>query len=108
MRFSTKLVHAGEPRPRVGGSVVLPIFQSSTFEYGGEESYHDVRYVRLSNTPNHISVGEKLAALEETEAALVTASGMAAIAPSLLALASPGEHVIAHRCLYGGTRSLFT
>jgi cystathionine beta-lyase/cystathionine gamma-synthase len=108
MRFSTKLVHAGEPRPRVGGAVVLPIFQSSTYTFGGEESYHDVRYVRLSNSPNHEALGEKLAALEETEAALVTASGMAAITPTLLALLTPGDHVIAHRCLYGGTRSVLT
>jgi len=108
MRFSTKLVHAGEPRPRVGGSVVLPIFQSSTFEYGGQSDYHDIRYIRLSNTPNHEAVGEKIAALEETEAALVTASGMAAIAPALLTLLPPGSHAIAHRCLYGGTRSVFT
>jgi len=108
MRFSTKLVHAGEPRPRIAGSVVLPIFQSSTFEYGGQSNYHDVRYVRLSNTPNHEALGEKLAALEETEAALVTASGMAAIAPALLTLLPPGSHAIAHRCLYGGTRSVFT
>jgi cystathionine beta-lyase/cystathionine gamma-synthase len=108
MRFSTKLVHAGEPRPRIAGSVALPIFQSSTFEYGGEASYHDVHYVRLSNTPNHDALHAKLAALEETESALVTSSGMAAIAPALLALLVPGDHVIAHRCLYGGTRSLFT
>jgi cystathionine beta-lyase/cystathionine gamma-synthase len=108
MRFSTKLVHAGEPRPRIAGSVALPIFQSSTFEYGGEASYHDVRYVRLSNTPNHDALHAKLAALEETESALVTSSGMAAIAPALLALLVPGDHVLAHRCLYGGTRSLFT
>ncbi len=108
MRFSTKLVHAGEPRPRVQGSVVLPIFQSSTYEYEGATSYHDIRYVRLSNSPNHESVAAKLGALEETEAALVTGSGMAAIASSLLALLAPGDHAIAHRCLYGGTRSLFT
>src|SRR5688572_1165716 len=108
MRFSTKLVHAGEPRPRIAGSVALPIFQSSTFEYDGEANYHDVRYVRLSNTPNHDALHAKLAALEETESALVTSSGMAAIAPALLALLVPGDHVLAHRCLYGGTRSLYT
>jgi cystathionine beta-lyase/cystathionine gamma-synthase len=108
MRFSTKLVHAGEPRPRIAGSVALPIFQSSTFEYGGEASYNDVHYVRLSNTPNHEALHAKLAALEETESALVTSSGMAAIAPALLALLRPGDHVLAHRCLYGGTRTLFT
>ena len=56
----------------------MPIYQSSTYEYHGEESYHDVRYIRLNNTPNHIALSEKLASLENAEAAMVTASGMAA------------------------------
>ena len=38
----------------IGGAVAMPIFQSSTFEYRGEQTnYHDLRYIRLSNTPNH-------------------------------------------------------
>lgn len=107
-RLDTLLVHAGEPRPRIRGAIVTPVFQSSTFELDGDAAYHDIHYVRLSNTPNHDALHEKLAALEETESALVTSSGMAAIAPALLALLSPGDHVVAHRCLYGGTRTLFT
>ena len=36
MRIETKLVHAGEPLPRIAGAVQMPIFQSATYEYGGE------------------------------------------------------------------------
>ncbi len=61
--FETKVIHAGEPTPRIGGAVVLPVFQSSTYKYSGEASYHDVRYIRLNNTPNHQALGEKIAAL---------------------------------------------
>ena len=37
----------------------MPIFQSSTFEYAGEGNYHDVRYMRCSNTPNHLALHQK-------------------------------------------------
>src|SRR5687767_4433142 len=107
MRLETTLVHAGEPRPRLGRAIALPIFQSSTFEYGGAADYHDIGYLRLSNTPNHDALHAKLAALEGAEAALVTSSGMAAISTALLANLSAGDHVLAHDCLYGGTRDLF-
>ena len=108
MRFETKLVHAGELRPRLGGAVTMPIFQSSTFEYSGAGNYHDVRYLRLNNTPNHIVLHDKLAALEGGRAALVAGSGMAAISAALLAILSAGDHIIAHDCLYGGTHDLLT
>ena len=108
MQLSTKLVHAGEPRPRISGAVSMPIFQSSTYEHAGSTGYHDVRYLRLSNSPNHEALALKLAALEETESALVTASGMAAISAALLSTLRAGDHVLAHENLYGGTHSLLT
>jgi cystathionine beta-lyase/cystathionine gamma-synthase len=107
-RIETKVIHAGEPRPRILGAVAMPVFQSSTFESGGEEGYHDIRYIRLNNTPNHIAVQAKLAALEGAEAALVTGSGMAAISAALLTLLRPGDHLLAQRGLYGGTHGLVT
>jgi cystathionine beta-lyase/cystathionine gamma-synthase len=106
--IQTKLIHAGEPEPLIYGAVSIPIFQSAMFEYTGEADYHDLRYIRLNNTPNHISLHEKLAALENAEAAVVTASGMAAISTSLLALLSSGDHFLAQDCLYGGTHDLIT
>lgn len=101
--IETKLIHAGEPRPRIFGAVTVPIFQSAMYEYTGEASYHDVKYIRLNNTPNHVAVNRKLAALENAEAAMVTASGMAAISTALLAVLSQGDHFLAQECLYGGT-----
>ena len=101
--FETKLIHAGEPKPRIAGAINVPIFQSSTYEYAGEGSYHDVRYLRLSNTPNHLALHKKLAALEGAEAALVTSSGMSAITTALLTFLKAGDHLLAHNTLYGGT-----
>jgi cystathionine beta-lyase/cystathionine gamma-synthase len=107
-RIETQLVHAGEPRPRIAGAVEMPIFQSATFEYAGEGSYHDVRYLRINNTPNQLALHAKLAALEGAEAALVTASGMAAISTTLLTVLSAGDHLMAQDSLYGGTHDLLT
>ncbi len=107
-RIETRAVHAGEPSPRIEGAVSLPVFQSSTFEYSGERSYHDIRYIRLNNTPNHLALHKKLADLESGEAALVTASGMAAIATTLLTVLSHGDRLLAQRGLYGGTHHFVT
>ena len=107
-RIETRLIHAGEPEPRINGAISMPIFQSSTFEYTGQNSYHDLKYIRLNNTPNHVSLHQKLAALENAEAAVVTASGMAAISTTLLTLLSAGDHFLAQDCLYGGTHDLIT
>jgi cystathionine beta-lyase/cystathionine gamma-synthase len=104
--LDTKLVHAGEPHPRIEGAVMMPIFQSSTFESEGGSSYDTMKYIRLNNTPNHEALHAKLSALENAEAALVTASGMAAISTSLFTLLKPGGHVLAQDVLYGGTLGL--
>jgi len=101
--IETKLIHAGEPDPLINCAVSIPIFQSSTFEYSGQTSYHDLKYIRLNNTPNHIALHQKLAALENAEAAVVTSSGMAAISTTILALLSSGDHFLAQEGLYGGT-----
>jgi cystathionine beta-lyase/cystathionine gamma-synthase len=108
LSFDTRVVHAGEPRPRIGYSVAMPIFQSSTFEYTGEAKYDDIRYLRLNNTPNHIALGEKIASLEKAESGLVVSSGMAAITSTLLAVVSEGKHLLAQDDLYGGTNHFLT
>src|SRR5580658_11327150 len=105
-RLETQLVHAGEPLPRIQGAIEMPIFQSATYAYAGEGRYDDVRYLRNNNTPSQLALHEKLAALEGSEAALVTASGMAAISTTLLAMLRPGDHLLAQRGLYGGTHEL--
>ena len=107
--IDTKLIHAGEPAPRIEGAVSMPIFQSANYETGEETSdYHELKYIRFNNTPNHRVLHEKLAALENAEAALVTASGMAAITSSIFAVASAGDHMLFQECLYGGTHDFLT
>jgi cystathionine beta-lyase/cystathionine gamma-synthase len=107
-RIETQLVHAGEPSPRIAGAVEMPIFQSATYEYSGEGSYHDVRYLRTNNTPSQLALQEKIAALEHAESALVSSSGMSAITTTLLTVLSPGDHLLAQSCLYGGTHDFLT
>ncbi|MGH9862271.1 MAG: trans-sulfuration enzyme family protein [Candidatus Acidiferrales bacterium] len=111
--LATRAVHAGEPRHGVGGPVATPIVQASTFTF---ESVAEMKrwaegrskadiYTRYGN-PTLRVVEAKLAALEEGEAALVTASGMAAISSTLLALAGAGDEIITTLRLYGGSYRL--
>jgi cystathionine beta-lyase/cystathionine gamma-synthase len=106
MNLDTKLILGGEPSPRIVGAVTMPIFQSSTFESAGGDSYDTMRYIRLNNTPNHDVLHDKLAMLENADSALVTASGMAAISTALITLLKPGGHLLAQNVLYGGTLGL--
>jgi cystathionine beta-lyase/cystathionine gamma-synthase len=108
--IETKVIHAGEPHPRLNGAVVMPIFQTAMFETksDGTAGYHDLRYIRLNNTPNHVALHTKLAAIENAEAALVTSSGMAAITTALLTILSGGDHLLIQDCTYGGTHSFVT
>ena len=106
--IDTKLVHAGEPDPKIDGAVAMPIFQTAMFETYGDADYHDVRYIRLNNTPNHAALHAKLAALENAEAALVTSSGMAAITGAIMTTVGVGEHILVQNSLYGGTHNFVT
>ena len=105
MNIETLLIHAGEEDKKYAGAVVLPVFQSATFAYGGEDTYHAQKYIRLNNTPSHKAVQEKLARIAGGEDAVVTASGMAAITTALLTVLKKGDHLLAQNCLYGGTQS---
>ncbi len=107
-KLETQVIHAGEPQPRAEGAVSMPIYQTAMFLYAGEQSYHDLKYIRLNNTPNHMALHRKLAALEGGEAALVTASGMAAITTALITVLEGGGHLLAQDCLYGGTHDFVT
>lgn len=106
-RIETRVIHAGVG-PRIDGALVTPIFQSATYEMQSQADYHDIRYLRLNNTPSQLALHRKLAALEGGEAALVTGSGMAAISAALLTVLGAGGHLIAQSCLYGGTMDILT
>lgn len=104
--IETKVIHAGQSR--LFGAVTMPIFQSAMYEHTGLTSYHDVKYIRLNNTPNQLALHDTLASLENGEAAVVAASGMAAISTTLLSVLSAGDHLLAQNSLYGGTYDLIT
>ncbi|GJR65818.1 methionine gamma-lyase-like protein [Tanacetum coccineum] len=58
--------------------------------------------------PTVLNLGRQMAALEGTEAAYCTASGMSAISSVLLTLVSSGDNIVASQTLYGGTHALLT
>ncbi|GAB5562995.1 MAG: aminotransferase class V-fold PLP-dependent enzyme [Winogradskyella sp.] len=70
-----------------------------TFEGNADGCYLYSRH----SSPTNLYLGEALAALEGTETATVTASGMGAITPVLLQLCDSSEHIVSSRTIYGGT-----
>lgn len=70
-----------------------------TFEGNAEGCYLYSRH----SSPSNLYLGQALAALEGTETANVTASGMGAITATLLQLCAAGDHIISSRTIYGGT-----
>ncbi len=110
----TRAIHGGEPNRRgVNGPIVTEIIRSSTFTFSSTEEMKlwaegknkAYIYTRYGNPT--LSVAEKkIASLEGAEAAVVTASGMAAISSSLLAALKAGDEVISTAQLYGGTYRL--
>lgn len=108
MKVETIAVHSGERRPGPEGSVVFPIFQGTIYTVEPGTDYHDIKYIRLNSTPSQIYLHDKLAQLEGAEAALATASGMAALTSAVLSVVKQGDHVLAGEGLYGGTHSFLT
>ena len=70
-----------------------------TFEGNADGCYLYSRH----SSPSNLYLGEALAAMEGTETATVTASGMGAITPVLLQLCDSGDHIVSSRTFYGGT-----
>jgi cystathionine beta-lyase/cystathionine gamma-synthase len=102
----TVAVHSGERRPGPEGSLVFPIYQGTVYESRPGESYSDIQYLRMGTTPSQLYLSDKLAELEGGEAAVATASGMAAVSTALLTVLRAGDHLLAADVLYGGTASL--
>jgi cystathionine gamma-synthase len=105
--FETLAIHAGqEPEPRTG-SVIPPIYQTSTY---AQEAVGVPRlgyeYSRSGN-PTRDALQECLAALEGGQRALTFASGLAAEDTLLRTVCRPGDHVIIPDDAYGGTYRLF-
>jgi cystathionine beta-lyase/cystathionine gamma-synthase len=106
--IETVAVHGDGRRPRPEGSLVFPIYQGTVYAVEPGTDYHDIRYHRLSTSPSQLDLHARLAALEGGEAAVATASGMAAITTALLSSLRAGDHLLASDCLYGGTHDFLT
>ena len=109
--FSTRAIKAAGRMPDVTQApVTVPIYQTSTFAVGSAEELEEIlefrrpghSYTRYSN-PTHEALESALAELEGAEAALATASGMAAIHAAMLSLVRAGDEVLVPAALYGGT-----
>jgi len=88
------------------GSVVVPIYQVSTYRQKEPGAGGHYVYSRTGN-PTRTALEKNLAALEEADYCLAFASGMAATTTLLLGLLRKGDHVVAGEDLYGGTRRFF-
>jgi methionine-gamma-lyase len=105
-------IHTGEQNTL---DLVAPIHMTSAFQFknadhgaalfAGKDKGHI--YTRISN-PTLSLLQDKMAVLEGGEDAVVTSSGMAAIASTALSLATPGDNFISCTTVYGGTFALFT
>ena len=110
--ISTVAIHADRD-VHPSRAVAPPIYQTATFWAEDAEQFAQAAvdrrgqgfYTRFGN-PNHAQVAAVVAELEHTEAAMVTASGMAALTTAVLALVSTGDHVIGQKSTYGGTASV--
>ncbi len=99
----TKCIHTGEIKDTQFGGAISPIFMTNSYPFMDVEK---VRYPRYFNTPNQEVIAKKIADLENAEAGLPFASGMAAISTSLFAFLKKGDHVIFQNEIYGGAYNL--
>ena len=110
--LGTTAIHAGTLK-NLYGTLAMPIYQTSTFifdsaEQGGRRfALKEAGYIytRLGN-PTTTVLEDKIAALEEGEAAVATSSGMGAISSTLWTVLKAGDHIVTDKTLYGCTFAL--
>ncbi len=106
MKFNTKTIHGGQSPDKAYGSVMPPIYQTSTYAQttpGGHKGYE---YSRTHN-PTRGALEKSFASIENGHYGLAFGSGLAAI-DAVIKLLEPGDEVISTNDLYGGTYRLFT
>jgi cystathionine gamma-synthase len=105
MHHDTIAVHAGHAPDPATGAVAEPLHLSTTFLRGDDGSYPTGYVYSRERAPNRSALERSLAALDGGADAAAFASGQAAVATVLQALA-PGDHVICPSAVYYGTRKL--
>lgn len=101
MKFETLAIHAGQAPDPAYGAVMTPIYQTSTFAFKGVNQPGEFDYSRSGN-PTRKALERCLVELEGGKFGFAFATGMAAEA-AVLELFAPGEHLIVHDDLYGGS-----
>ncbi|MDI6782684.1 MAG: cystathionine gamma-synthase [bacterium] len=104
MHFETKAIHLGQEPDAKTGAVVVPIYQTSTYQMEAIGKHKGYEYSRTEN-PTRTALETSLAALENGKYGLAFASGMAAI-NAVLHLLDNNSHIIVGDDLYGGTYRL--
>jgi cystathionine gamma-synthase/cystathionine gamma-lyase len=102
MEFATKTIHAAQPSEPETGSLIAPIFQTSTYEQEAPGCDKGFNYSRTNN-PTRERLEHVLAELEGVNHAALFASGLAAENAVLQAYLRPGDEIILPLDVYGGT-----
>ncbi len=109
MRFRSKQIHAGVTPDPTTGSILTPIYQSTTFVQESVDSYLAKGYsYSRSGNPTVRALEKKLAVLEGGADATCFATGMSAVNCTMLAFLNAGDHAIVSDVAYGGTYRLCT
>ena len=109
MGFSTRQIHAGVEPDAETGSILTPIYQSTTFVQPSVDEYLSKGYsYSRSGNPTVRALESKLAVLEEGFDCTCYATGMAAIQVVMQACLNAGDHAIVSDVAYGGTYRLST
>lgn len=107
MKFNTKTIHGGQHNVDPAyGSVMPPIYQTSTYSQTTPGGHKGFEYSRSGN-PTRAALERAFASIENGEFGLAFGSGLAAI-DAVMKLLKPGDEVISTNDLYGGTYRLFT
>ncbi|WP_405251102.1 cystathionine gamma-synthase [Dokdonia sp. Asnod3-C12] len=106
MKFNTKTIHGKQHPDKAYGSVMPPIYQTSTYAQSTPGGHKGYEYSRSANPTRH-ALEQSLASIENGEYGIAFASGLAAI-DAIMKLLKPGDEVVSTSDLYGGTYRLFT
>ena len=98
--FNTKLIHVPDGE-KFDGSVTVPIYKATTYQYPSVERSVRFDYSRSGN-PTRFALEQQLAELEEGDRGFAFSSGMAAI-HAALAIFKAGDHLVVGDQIYGGT-----
>ena len=105
MKFNTKAIHGGQILDPAYGSVMTPIYQTSTYAQTSPGKHKGYEYSRTHN-PTRTNFERSIASLENGNHGLAFASGLAAI-DAIIKTLNPGDEIISTNDLYGGSYRLF-